>query len=142
LINLFPSYGSPAQLGFDDFRAYVHSFVKTVNPVVLSYDHYPLWNPSAGRTNWFGDLTVMRDESRKAGIPFWVCLQSEGLDQALRVPNRAEILWQASTALAYGARGVVWFTYWTPSTTQEIPPDDKKADTLALRSCRNGVLPD
>jgi len=125
LINLFPSYGSPTQLGFENFRAYVRSFVDTVKPEVLSYDHYPLWTPQAGKTDWFGDLAVIRDESRKAEIPFWICLQSEGLDEALRVPNRAEILWQVSTALAYGARGVVWFTYWTPSTTQEIPPDDE-----------------
>ncbi len=115
LINLFPSYGSPKQLGFDDFPAYVRGFIETVKPDVLSFDHYPLREPQAGTTDWFGDLAVVRSESRKAGIPFWICLQSEGIRGGLRIPSRAEILWQASTVLAYGARGVVWFTYWTPS---------------------------
>ncbi len=123
LINLFPSYATAEQLGLDDYRAYVHSFIETVEPAVLCYDHYPLREPQAGKTDWFGDLALMRNESHQAGIPFWICLQSEGIDRALRVPKRAEILWQASTALAYGARGVVWFTYWTPSPSQQIPPD-------------------
>jgi len=74
---------------------------------------------------------VIRDESQRAGIPFWICLQSEGIEGALRIPNRAEIFWQANTALAYGARGVLWFTYWTPSPTQEIPWDEEGEPFLA-----------
>ena len=29
-------------------------------------------------------------------------------------PTEAELRWQAFSALAYGARGVTWFCYWTP----------------------------
>ncbi len=123
LINLFPSYASKKQLGCEGFAEYVRSFITTVKPAILSYDHYPLREPNAGETDWHGDLTVIRNESRTAGIPFWICLQSEGIQGGLRIPTRPEIFWQAGTALAYGTRGVIWFTYWTPSPTQEIPRD-------------------
>jgi len=113
LINLFPSYGSPAQLGFADFRDYVHSFLNTVQPAVLSYDHYPL-RENKTESGWHKDLEIVRDEAKKAKIPFWIFIQSEGIKNYLRVPTRTEIMWQANTALAYGARGILWFCYWTP----------------------------
>ncbi len=130
LINLFPSYASEEQLGSDRFAEYVRSFITTVKPAILSYDHYPLREPNAAETDWHGDLNVIRNESRKAGIPFWICLQSEGIEGGLRVPTRPEIFWQAGTALAHGARGIVWFTYWTPSPTQEIPRDEQDGPYL------------
>ncbi len=117
LINLFPSYGSPAQLGFADFREYVHNFIEIVQPAVLSYDHYSL-RENNSESGWHKDLEIVRDEARKANIPFWIFIQSEGIKNYLRVPNRAEILWQANTALAYGARGILWFCYWTPPTSK------------------------
>ena len=70
---------------------------------------------------WFNDLTIVREETQKVQIPFIVFVQSEGIKENLRVPNRAEILWQVNTALAYGARGFGWFTYWTPVPGQGFP---------------------
>lgn len=130
LINLFPSYASREQLGFDDFSSYVRTFVETSKPSILCYDHYPLRESAHSQTDWYGDLQLIREESRKAKIPFWICLQSEGIENALRIPKREEVLWQASTVLTYGARAVVWFTYWTPSPTQEIPADKSGQDFL------------
>lgn len=126
-INLFPSYGSPAQLGIADFRAYVRRYLETVKPRVLSYDFYPLRNEVTVDAGWFNDLTIVRDEARRANISFWVFMQSEGIKGYLRVPNRAEVFWQASTALAYGARGICWFTYWTPPPDQGMPPIEGQA---------------
>jgi hypothetical protein len=119
-INLFPSYGSPTQLGFADFRAYVRHYLETVRPRVLSYDFYPLRDEVTEDAGWFSDLAITREESRRAGIPLWVFMQSEGIKGYLRVPNRAEVFWQATTALAYGARGICWFTYWTPTPDQGL----------------------
>ncbi len=117
LINLFPSYGSPAQLGFADFRDYIQNFIKTVNPAILSYDHYPL-RETKTETGWHKDLEIVRDEAKKSKIPFWIFIQSEGIKNYLKVPTREEIMWQANTALAYGARGILWFCYWTPPETK------------------------
>lgn len=119
LINLFPNYGTIHQFGVDDYQTYVRSYLKTVRPGLLSYDSYPL--RLEGMTiydDWYNNLKLIREEALRAEIPFLVFMQSEGIKEGLRVPNRAEILWQASTALAYGAQGVGWFCYWTPQPDQ------------------------
>ena len=120
-INLLPSYGSPTQLGAADFREYIHSFIDTVKPALLSYDYYALRNGVTMYEGWFNDLKIVREETQKAQIPFIVFVQSEGITEGLRVPNRAEILWQVNTALAYGAKGFGWFCYWTPPSDQGFP---------------------
>ena len=119
LINLFPSYATREQLGASDFRTYVHDFIATVKPGIVSYDHYPLRGKRGVATDWYGDLEIVRDETRNVGIPFMIFIQSEGIGASLRVPDRAEVFWQANTALAYGARGIGWFCYWTPVSATE-----------------------
>jgi len=120
LINLLPSYGSPSQLGFDDYRAYISTFIETVKPGILSYDNYPLREGTTEYASWYNDLKIIREETRKNQIPFMVFVQSEGIRGGLRVPNRAEILWQVNSALAYGSQGFGWFCYWTPQTEKGI----------------------
>jgi hypothetical protein len=63
---------------------------------------------------WFSDLAIVREAARAADIPYMVFVLSEAITNGFRVPDRAEILWQANTALAYGTRGVGWFAYWNP----------------------------
>ena len=121
LINLFPSYASDEQLETSDFRTYIRSFIDTVHPGLLSFDFYALRESETWSEGWFNDLAIVREETRIAGIPFWVFIQSEGIRDYLRIPNRSEILWQVNTAVAYGARGLGWFTYWTPQADQSIP---------------------
>ena len=121
VINLLPSYGSPVQLGFDDYRKYITSFIETLDPGLLSYDNYPLREGVTWYDAWYSDLAVVREETQKVSIPFVLFVQSEGIRGGLRVPNRAEILWQVNTALAYGARGFGWFCYWTPQPDQGFP---------------------
>ena len=118
LSDLFPGYAKPEQLGVEDYRDYVRTFIEEVDPVVLMYNHYPLKVKRSIDTGWHRDLAVFREESRKAGISFWVFAQCQGIRWQLRVPTREEIFWQAGTALAYGARGIWWYRYWTQ------PPDD------------------
>jgi hypothetical protein len=120
-INLFPSYAGPERLGSVDYRSHVREFIETVRPGVLSYDYYALRETETWYDGWFSDLEIVRDETRKAGIPFWIFIQSEGIRGGLRVPTRAGILWQANTAVAFGARGLGWFTYWTPQVNQDDP---------------------
>jgi len=123
-INLLPSYGSPVQLGIDNYRAYVASFITTVKPGLLSYDNYALREGVTWYDPWYADLAVVREETRKSRIPYIVFIQSEGIRNGLRVPNRAEILWQINTALAYGAHGVGWFCYWTPESDQGFQQEE------------------
>jgi hypothetical protein len=118
LMDLFPGYAKPEQLGVENYRDYVRKFVEQVDPVVLMYNHYPLRVNRKADTGWHRDLALFREESRRAGIAFWVFAQCQGIRGYLRVPICEEIAWQANTALAYGARGIWWYRYWTQ------PPDE------------------
>ena len=66
-------------------------------------------------------------------------MQSQGIDNGLRVPNRAEILWQVNTALAYGTRGVGWFSYWTPQPDQGFQ-NDENAEPLLIEPHLNAMI--
>lgn len=112
-INLFPNYATPAQLGCDGYQTYVSKFTAEVRPAVLCFDHYPLLR-GGERDDFYANLEVVRREALKAKTPFWVTLQAEGIQGAYRSPSETEMGWQVWSALAYGASGILYFTYWTP----------------------------
>lgn len=49
----------------------------------------------------------------KAGIPFWNFFNCIGYGRHFD-PTEAQLRWQIYTSLAYGAKGVLYFCYWTP----------------------------
>ncbi len=139
LINLFPSYGSPIQLGFEDYRSYIRSFIEIVKPRLLAYDNYALREGVTWYEVWYNDLKIVREETREAGIPFMIFLQSQGITEHLRVPTRAGILWQVNTALPYGTHGVGWFSYWTPLPDQGLQQEEGAAPPL-IESHYNAMI--
>jgi hypothetical protein len=113
-INLFPNYASPAQLGTATYEEHVAKFVREVKPEVLSMDHYPLMRPDAdGRDAYLENLAVMRAHSLRAGIPFWNFFYNMPFNDRLD-PTEAQIRWQIFASIAHGAKGVLYFCYWTP----------------------------
>lgn len=113
-INLFPDYATPAQLGTQTYDEHVSRFLSEVNPDVLSMDHYPIFKPEKdGREKYCRNLEVMRRESLKVGIPFWNFFNSMPYGPHTD-PTEAQLRWQIFTSLAYGAKGVMYFCYWTP----------------------------
>ena len=113
-INLFPDYASPAQLGSKDYDEHVERFISEVRPDVLSMDHYPIFTPDAdGRDDYCRNLDVMRRDSLGAGIPFWNFFNTMPYGPHTD-PTEAQLRWQIFTSLAYGAKGVMYFCYWTP----------------------------
>jgi hypothetical protein len=114
-INLFPSYASPwGQLGTETYDEYVRLFIETVKPEVLSMDHYPQFQPDHdGRDGYCADLAVMRKYSLGAGISFWNFFNIMPYGSHTD-PTEAQVRWQVFSSLAYGARGVLYFCYFTP----------------------------
>jgi|DewCreStandDraft_4_1066084.scaffolds.fasta_scaffold32914_2 hypothetical protein len=114
-INLFPDYASPEQLGTATYEEYVERFCRIVHPRLLSYDHYALMNDGSLRPSYFQNMEIIRDAALRHGIPFCFILQliPHG---PYRDPSEAELRWQVNTALAYGAKGILYFTYWTPGS--------------------------
>jgi hypothetical protein len=113
-INLFPNYASPAQLGTATYEEHVAEFVRLVKPEVLSMDHYPAMRPDNDtRDAYRANLETMRKHSLSEGIPFWNYFYSMPFNDRLD-PTEAQIRWQIYTSVAYGAKGVLYFCYWTP----------------------------
>lgn len=113
-INLFPNYASPAQLGTPTYEEHVSRFLREVKPEVLSMDHYPLMRPDRdGRDGYLENLEVFRRLANGAGIPFWNFFHAMPFNDRID-PTEAQIRWQIHASLAYGAKGVLYFCYWTP----------------------------
>ncbi|MBN2513495.1 MAG: beta-galactosidase [Sedimentisphaerales bacterium] len=114
-INLFPNYAGNAQLGTDNYDQHVSRFVNEVEPDVLSMDHYPIMVPGAdGRKGYCDNLEVMRTYSLQKKIPFWNFFNTMPYGPHYD-PTEAQLRWQIYTSLAYGAKGVLYFCYYTPA---------------------------
>lgn len=93
--------------------AYYQGFVNTVKPSLISFDHYPLLSSGTEDANYFLNWAVVRKAALSAAIPAWVFIQSVSYD-GHRTPTAADLLWQINVSLAYSAKGIQYFTYWTP----------------------------
>lgn len=113
-INLFPNYASLNTLGTATYEEYVSRFLEEVDVDVLSMDHYPLFKPDAdGRDKYCENLDVMRRLSLQKGIPFWNFFNIMPFGPHTD-PTEDQVRWQIFTSLAYGAKGVMYFCYYTP----------------------------
>lgn len=111
-INLFPNYATAGQLGAPTYVEYITRYLDTVRPFVLSYDHYHMTKHGDGGL-FFANLKVAQEESQRRGLPFWnIVLTIQHFD--FRNLTGAELRYEAMQTLAYGGRGVLWFTYWYP----------------------------
>jgi hypothetical protein len=109
-INLLADY--VPGLGTSSYREYVERFVSTVHPQILSYDYYP-FTVDGDRRTFFDNLAVIRAVALRHDLPF-VLIVLAMPHAVYRDPTEAELSWQALHALAYGAKGISYFAYWTP----------------------------
>ncbi|GAA0934859.1 hypothetical protein GCM10009554_21260 [Kribbella koreensis] len=103
--NLWPGEG-------EGYRSFVRQFVDTVHPPMLSFDRYPLL-ASGEDAQYFANWAIIRSEGLRANIPTWTFIQSVEYNNH-RFPTAAELLWQINMSLAYGCKGIQYFTYWQP----------------------------
>lgn len=83
----------------------------------LSFDYYPVTKEGI-RTNWYHNLELIRNQSMKAGIPFWGFVLS--VPHAMYPqPTLNSLRLQVYANLAYGAQAIQYFTYWTPKPERE-----------------------
>jgi hypothetical protein len=111
-VNLLPDF---AVANYE--KGYVEKWIEKADPAklkYLSFDHYPFMHDGTFKSTYFNNLEIIR----KAGIKYRVktsCyLQSMGILGAYRRPTAAELRYSAYTALSYGIKNTVWFTYCTP----------------------------
>jgi hypothetical protein len=111
-INLLPNYTSASQLGDPTYEAYVQNLIEEVHPSFLSYDNYSLFNGEM-LDRFYSNLGIVRRLSMKAGIRFWNVILSTGCFTYMD-PNGATLRLQAYSTIAYGGRGIEYFTYFAP----------------------------
>ena len=123
-VNVWPSYASPKNaLEAPSYTDYLDSYFdggSAVDPPFLSFDHYPLLADEKTTADFFYNHAVIRNYAKRFGVPSWGFVQSMGFEGSAvglgrrRSPDEAEIFWQINVALAYGVKGIQYFTYWTP----------------------------
>ena len=85
---------------------------------ILSFDHYPITEDARGnrRINdvWYENLEIISDEAWKADKPFWAFALTVA-HFTYPISTLAELKLQVFSNLAYGAQGIQYFTYVTPT---------------------------
>jgi hypothetical protein len=150
-INLFPTYATDGQLQVNDdaaerakvgypqdfagiytddktvlrYREHLRQFIRTVQPDLISYDHYHFLKASDG-TQYFLNLALVRSAALAAKKPFLNIIQAcDSPAEGWRGPGEAEVRWLTYTSLAYGAQGIAHFRYdtgfWKDPKEMSVP---------------------
>lgn len=129
-INLFPNYASPQQLGADSYDAYLRAYLKHIPLPYLSWDNYSLLDGQMD-PRFYDNLEQVRRVTLEAGIPFWNCVLANAHFHYME-PSDATFHLQVYATLAYGGRGIQFFTYFTPGTgNYRMAPVDPNGNKTA-----------
>ena len=112
-INLFPNYANAQQLGTASYEEHLEKFIAACKPTQLSYDHYALMDDGSLRHGYWQNLEAVRAAAKRHGLPFWnIVLTVAHFNY--REPTMADLRFQVYSTLAYGGRGIAYFTYFAP----------------------------
>ncbi len=107
--------------GVTQYGPYVDGYVETVKPLVLSYDNYGALRESNDDrffyknfedTYFYHNMAIFRDRSLKYDLPFWG-FPLVNPHWTYFTPSEMDIRFQVYSLLAYGAKGLWYFTYDT-----------------------------
>ena len=106
-INLLPGWGTEYEEG------YVEQLIKVIRPTHISYDNYSLHDDGSVGQGIYMNLESVRKVSLKHGIPFWNIILANSHFHYADVTQGGLNL-QVYATLAYGGRGISYFTYFAP----------------------------
>ena len=111
-VNLFPYRGGMNLGWYTDYTTYVRNLVEVIRQPFISFDNYSL---SYGQMHddFFNNLEVVRRVGLETKTPFWSCVLSTAHFGYME-PSNATFNLQAYCTMAYGGRGIQYFTYFTP----------------------------
>jgi len=111
-VNLFPYRVNAARLGTDNYDQYVRLLTDTVGQPFLSYDNYSLVGGEM-LDYFYTNLEIVRRLSIETKTPFWNCILANAHFNYME-PSDATFHLQVYATLAYGGRGIQYFTYFAP----------------------------
>jgi len=104
--NLLPNYaGTPTS-----YERMVSDYLKVVKPALFSWDAYWQMHEEGELRYYFDNLEVVRRNCLKAKVPFNQIIVSLA-HMGYRECSEGDLRWQVWTSLAYGSRGIQYFTY-------------------------------
>jgi hypothetical protein len=137
-MNCFPNYAENWQLGTTNYIDYLEQFINTVHPAFLSYDNYSIMDDGSLKDVYWSNLEQMREVAKKHELPFWNTILSVGTFN-FREPAAADFRFQVYSSLAYGARGIAYFTYFAPQVGnyRGAPVDQFGSETPSWHNMQN-----
>ena len=149
--NLFPRYASEYQTGFsenaadrshtswENYEKYVRKYVEVVKPDIVAYDFYVFMQKDAtiesalgtnnikdiikgeiNVTDYIKSLSMYREVAKENNIPFWVTVASYNHRHVSQFTQK-QTEWTVNTSLAYGAKGIQYYTYWDSNIGASCP---------------------
>ena len=115
-VNLYPNYAA-----IPDYDQYLRDYVRQVRPATIVYDYYPFLSDGSDMPGFFANLNSVRRVALDSSTPFWQIVQLTTF-LGHRRASENEKLWSALQSLAYGAHGVMFFTYWSDVTADFPEP--------------------
>ena len=109
-VNLYPNHA--VNIGTPNYQEYVRQFIEELSLQVISFDFYPILTGNNIRYGWYKNLEIIRDESRNRGKPFWAFALATSHED-YPIPTLEHLRLQVYSNLAYGAKGIQYYTYWT-----------------------------
>ena len=101
-----------------NFYDYLELLQNKFAPEVWSYDYYPILSKNGKLIieydQFYSDLEDFSAISKKTGKPFWAYCESmayKASSYSRPAATEAYLRWEAFSALAYGAQGIVYWTY-------------------------------
>ncbi|MGN7821866.1 hypothetical protein ACTJJB_17180 [Chitinophaga sp. 22536] len=111
-VNLLPEYGFPTRAAYEAYlRKILVNQSRTVTPDVVSFDYYPfLGKEGSLRPGYFYNLSIVK--SLAGGRPVWTyVLTTQHAGYAF--PDEYQINFMTFCPIAYGVKGIIYFTYET-----------------------------
>lgn len=137
--HYFSGTNDPVNGGYEN---YVNSWLAT-NPDMISFDSYPYLSTRFDEKPYYQSLEYFRKQSLLNGTDLWAYIQAMSYDYFGMVkPNESQLKFQVYSTLAYGAKGYVYFTYYTPAGMDNglILPNGTKNDTYDYAKNVNGEV--
>ncbi len=138
-VQAFPNYASPARLDTSNYRAYLTQYLQVLKPKFLAVEHLALVKDSI-RPEFFDNLQILSELSTEHQTPFWSYVLVVPFGPHPNVTH-AHVRVQLFCSLAFGARGVQYFSYRPPARSSarhgDALLDDEGDVTQAFIYCRD-----
>lgn len=112
-INLLPNYAEQdgKRWSLPNYEGTLARYLEEVKPALVCWDHYRQLMGEGDESHYWYNLETVRKLCAPAGVPYVQIIVSLK-HMGYRESSEADLRWQVYTSLAYGSRGILYFTYW------------------------------